>query len=400
VFAVYFYIFFFYSTNFYLDSNYFFYLLSLNDWWLNLFFVFCTILCIIALPYTAKNITYIYLFLIKQIFKQSLLISSLKTLIPALMVGTISIHPFLFYLLIVFILKIFYFNKSLFILKIILFSYYFFIRLGFLTLFLGGLWGLQSLTWGYIWANDRIEWLLFFFIINILVYLHKIFNSYFFYYLKSFLLFVNYLIFLRISLFGSRHSFLANYSSKLYIYFFILTSILYINSIYKVKCIGFKVSTFVNISWLIFIFIDVGILFDMLLRSLTVVFVSYFFFRIFYFRKKLIHFFIFFFICCWFSFFNIFFIFLKNIYIKSNQFVVYADQVYSVLSLIKLNTLKHKLLEFINFNLSLQVGYIFFLPSKFIISKFIHLPLILIFIFLFFIKMVELRLLYKKKTYI
>jgi hypothetical protein len=79
---------------------------------------------------------------------------------------------------------------------------------------------------------------------------------------------------------------------------------------------------------------------------------------------------------------------------------VYIDQVYSVLSLIKLNTLKYKLLEFINFDLFLQVGYIFFLPSKFIISKFINLLLILIFICLFFIKMVEPRLLYQKKTYI
>jgi hypothetical protein len=75
-----------------------------------------------------------------------MLINSFKTLIPALMVGTISIHPLLFYILIVFVLNVFYFNKNLFILKIILFSYYFFMRLGFLTLFLGGLWGLQSLT--------------------------------------------------------------------------------------------------------------------------------------------------------------------------------------------------------------------------------------------------------------
>lgn len=394
MFFIYFYIFFFTSTKFYLDSNYFFYLLSLNDWWLNLFFVFSTILCVITLSYSNNHAIFIYLFLTKQIFKQGVLVSSLKVLIPALMVGSISIHPLLFYILTAVSLNVFYFNKSWFVLKIILFSYYFWIRLGFLTLFLGGLWGLQSLTWGYIWANDRIEWLLFFFIINILRYIHKIFNTYLICYIKFLLLFLNYLVFLRISLFGSRHSFLANYSSKLYIYFFILTNLLYINYNYKVKCISTKLCNFTHISWLTFIFIDVSIILDPLLKMFTINFFSYFFLRTFYLKKKLIHFFIFLFSCCWFCFFNIFFIFLKNILIKSTQFALYTDQVYSVLTLVKLNTFKYKLLEFINFNLFSEVGYIFFLPSKLIISKFINLSLILVFIFLFFIKMVESRLLH------
>lgn len=80
-----------------------------------------------------------------------------------------------------------------------------------LTLVLGGLWALQSTTWGYLWVNDWVEWLLAFIVISIVVGLHfwflkiSVFN---FFFLIAF--FINLLLFIRFSLLTTRHSFFAS----------------------------------------------------------------------------------------------------------------------------------------------------------------------------------------------
>lgn len=399
LFFLYLIVFLFWSTTVSADSQYFFYILALNDWWLNLFFVVCIIFFNTHIFYIGNYIKCLCIFLMKQLVKQTFSVFFIKSLIPALMVGTISIHPFLFYFVILFIGNIFYFDKCWSFIKINFISYYFLIRVGFLTLFLGGVWGLQSITWGYIWANDKIEWLLFFLLISVLSYFHKIFKKYFIFILNFFLIFLNYLIFLRVSLLGSRHSFLASYSSKLYIYCLIATSCFWLNCLYSINFFKIKIPNRFYVIWWTFIIIDFFLISGVVLKLSFMFFFFYFIVYSFYFKKKSIHFFLFAFLCVWFSFFNTFFVILKNVFSKLNALIIYSDQIFTHISLIKLNSNKVKLLEFVNFNSFSEFSKYPFFSSNFIVSKFNNLHLLLIFIFLFFIKMVEFRLLHKKKTH-
>lgn len=354
----------------------------------------CVVFFNVHIFYISSYIKFLSIFLIKQVVKQTFSTLFIKNLIPALMVGTISIHPFLFYFVILFIGNVFYSNKCWSFIKINFVSYYFLIKVGFLTLFLGGVWGLQSITWGYIWANDKIEWLLFFLLISVLSYFHKIVKKYFVFILNFFLIFLNYLIFLRVSLLGSRHSFLASYSSKLYIYCLMATGCFSLNCLYSINFFKIKIYNRFYVIWLAFVVIDFFFISGVLLKFSFMFFLFYFIIYSFYFKKKTIHFFLFLFLCVWFSFFNIFFVILKNVFFKLNSFIVYSDQIFTHISLIKTNYNKMKFLEFVNFNFFSQFSKYPFFSSNFILSKFNNLHLLLVFIFLFFIKMVEFRLLY------
>lgn len=130
-------------------------------------------------------------------------------LIPQLIIGTISLHPFLFYMFVVCLVVKSYFYGFFAGLQRVFFSTKTILLILFITLLLGSLWATQSGTWGYLWVNDLIEWVLLAFILYGLYMIHffqinkKHINS-------NLLLFViiTLLLSLRLNLWPTRHNFM------------------------------------------------------------------------------------------------------------------------------------------------------------------------------------------------
>ena len=187
-------------------SCYLHYLYGLNYWDTNAIFIciiFLTLFnkinllpCVLLLNFFVKLKFFNVLFLKKQ-------------LPEALLIGTITVHPLMFYffMLILFVKTIKFNVKYLYNYLPISNT-----RLSLyltITLILGGFWGLQSTIWGYFWVNDSVEWILLLAILGILYSLHTSivstlkFNGF----LLIFLLF-NLVIMVRLNIFQTRHSFI------------------------------------------------------------------------------------------------------------------------------------------------------------------------------------------------
>lgn len=82
---------------------------------------------------------------------------SYEILPTSLLAGSIIIHPILFYIFVNFLVLYLVLRKeSLQIAKISSLVIYVLVC-GSVALLLGGLWGLQSNVWGYLWVSDQIE---------------------------------------------------------------------------------------------------------------------------------------------------------------------------------------------------------------------------------------------------
>lgn len=214
-------------SSFYLHA-----LISLNFWETN--FLFITVILLSFFTKTPLLIRSVYTLLLGKgispwIFW--LATTPLKTLITPLWVGTINIHPFLFYfsvcMLLIYVVYINLYNILNF--KITISEIIFLLIL---ALLFGGLWGLQSLTWGYIWVNDGIEWILFSLILYSLVKVHtlnvlnmKIYSA------LNLILIYCLLLYIRLNFVTTRHSFLSQQPLFYTIvnFLFIYTNILSIN---------------------------------------------------------------------------------------------------------------------------------------------------------------------------
>lgn len=134
-----------------------------------------------------------------------------KKLLTTLIVGTVVIHPLAFYTFTaIFFVKFFIRNvyQTVNLIKLSLKILALFLML---TLILGGFWGLQSISWGYFWVNDAIEWLLLMKIIYVL-YTGHIFKA------RSLVcnqflipaIILGLLVFVRLNLIQTRHNFISN----------------------------------------------------------------------------------------------------------------------------------------------------------------------------------------------
>ena len=145
-----------------------------------------------------------------------------KELISSLIIGTVIIHPLLFYFFFISTIMKYYFQYSFASCKPYFSNKFLCIVLSF-TLFLGSIWAMQSNTWGYFWVNDAIEWLLLFLIIYILYSTHcvlKVNLSLNIFGLVCTL--ISALIFVRLNFIPTRHNFIVSASTvyiMLLIYF-------------------------------------------------------------------------------------------------------------------------------------------------------------------------------------
>lgn len=136
--------------------------------------------------------------------------------------GLFKIHPILFYLSLVFYSHIIANNFSYLKVRIITI-----VTTSVASLFLGGIWALYQLNWGYYWSNDPIEFALLFIICLYVYKLHTLkINSRFKNILLLYILFYIYLI--RSNLIYTKHNFF-NIYNYLYVYIKVISYFFFIN---------------------------------------------------------------------------------------------------------------------------------------------------------------------------
>jgi len=135
------------------------FILNINNFWWNYLFV----LLIICLFYYDKKINILISYFLFQIISYKV---NIKLIPTTLYIGYNNIHPPLFYFSLVAGIGYFLYNRWIFLKlnNIFIFS--------FLTLMLGGLWGLGNSVWGFFWVNDKIELILLLYILILLFILH------------------------------------------------------------------------------------------------------------------------------------------------------------------------------------------------------------------------------------
>ncbi len=149
------------------------YLVGLNSWVYNTWIVFLIFLQ--SHRFSAiKHRQVCIIFLLSQAFVLPTPFFCPVTLPLSLWVGTINWHPPLFYSVVITYSSLQIKKNLIYIttlIKVLDFSQ---IKMLSITLLLGGLWGLQSLTWGYFWVNDGIEWSLLINILLITIHQHRL----------------------------------------------------------------------------------------------------------------------------------------------------------------------------------------------------------------------------------
>lgn len=330
---------------------------------------------------------------------------SKKTILTSLFAGTITIHPLLFYMSTIFFCIFILYKIHSDNLTINFITVYHLSHFLFLALILGGFWGLQSLSWGYVWVSDLVEWSLFLLLLLTLIIIHKFskkLRNYFNILMVIWIL--NLILSIRLNLFSTRHSFLTgiNYmyiTYSFYLFFIFFITILYnkcffTNTLFEVAgglLVGFS---FIFKKFSITIFFKVIFFYGfviLFLQNLLNKFLSY----------RYLHFFIFSFVLLWVVFFSFFHLNYEQL--EYSQFIEVAVIFKSFLVGLDFYTFANKfnLIEFVNFydklpNLASSV--VFWQLSYQIIFNNIY-----IFIFvglIIFVKLVEFGLLYKKKTHI
>lgn len=387
-----------YNFTFYLN-----YILCLNYWESN--FLLALVFVIVLRPLTLlPKLSFVFFTLLAKLTtytKLYLTVVIKKKLIYALWVGTIIIHPLIFYIFLITVFVTFYQLRSESVNNLcvrvttVTFTLFF-------TLCLGGLWGLQSLTWGYVWVSDGIEWLLLTLCLYTVVYYHqKIRQVRVLNYFITLLYILNFLIFIRLNVITTRHSFLTNYNTAyiIILYIFIIWVIFVCDS--QTHSENFRVDT----SKLILV---LGLTTIMLYASLLVV-IKYLFYtsllfyllkfqRYVFSKKSMLHFLILLFLTVWSTYYSFFHLNFLNNY----SYVLDLPNFYRKIVIwghILQNPLQSNfLLESIVFTLGDTLKSLNFFKINLVFSTVFNNYSTILVCVLFFLKRFEFRLLHKKKT--
>ena len=208
------------------------YLVGLNTW------VYNTLACFLIFSQFKRHRLLISNYMLLTLFttKVSVINTSLlpSVILPlSLWVGTINWHPPLFYFSVFLIISYNIIIRQPYFCVIVKDTQFSQIKALVITLLLGGLWGLQSLTWGYFWVNDSIEWGLLVIILLIIISQHKLISKASTVYAGQIILMtISLFISLRLNLLPTRHAFLVT-TSPVY-----KATFLYMCSCYRVSTSG------------------------------------------------------------------------------------------------------------------------------------------------------------------
>ncbi len=313
-----------------------------------------------------------------------------KQLTSTLFIGTITIHPILFYsCMLIFLFKLtkMVHRYSSNLLPLRLFPLFLTLTL---TLILGGFWGLQSTIWGYFWVNDAVEWLLLLTIIYTLKKLHSfnIFGLIYNHFLPIFFLF-NLILVVRLNVFQTRHNFIEQQNISLMLLFsYSVFLFLLLSTKSKFKYSQCNFLFYFNI-FPLYLIILIIYFYPLLSCKYFNIFLFSFFLK--YFKPKFIlwklylHLFFFSFIYVWSIYFNFFFL----VYTKSLELILELPLIFNNIFLFNdffsTSTFSFKLLESVSFKLTYsmfrQFLVLFGLNSQLFLNNFY----LLVFIPLFFI---------------
>lgn len=386
-------------------SIYFSYVVSLNYWDSNLL-CFTTILAALLTVRRYKILpAYTGLILLKTSFSWKVFLTVLfkKKLVNSLWVGTVLIHPLIFYTSSAFFFVYFYQLKVLDSLRTTPFRVVTLTSALCVALVLGGLWGMQSLTWGYVWVNDGIEWCLFLLILHTIVRYHlKLTDRRMLGALLTVYLIFNFLILIRLNVVTTRHSFFSNYN---FVY------LLSISLIYIIFLASYTPKVSNNFYALDFSSTILPLLLTLLLTvtNYTLV-VKYLTYGVIFFylskinnrlltQKFLLHFMVVSFVITWSAFYPYFFLTFKNGLSYTLLQVMTNMRAFHITQLSENYMWGRNLLEQVSFEVSNWVVNLTQLKALVMFSINFNNYTILLFVYvLFLVKRFELRLLYKKKT--
>jgi hypothetical protein len=172
------------------------YLISLNHFWLNIFFF----LLFFSFFFLYNFITLFIIFLLILI---SIYLFKWNFVLLDFYVGYFKIHPPLFYMSILFLtynyISYNYINYKTTQSRLL--------SLAIITFILGSLWSLYQNIWGYYWTNDSIEYILLFIIVNTMYAIHKYYVSVNKYQLINCLLIYTLIILMRLNFIYTKHNF-------------------------------------------------------------------------------------------------------------------------------------------------------------------------------------------------
>ncbi len=335
------------------DSAYLNYITLLNYWDTNWFFV-VLIFCLLT-KLSHRFFVWNFLIFLLNYFKFPLFrqLFFKKTILISLFAGTITIHPLLFYVSTVSFFVIVMYKTQSDSLTINLTTVYRLSHLLFLALIFGGFWGLQSLSWGYVWVNDLVEWSLFLILSLSLIIIHK-FNkkSIFFFSIFFIVLILNVALAIRLNLFSTRHSFLTsiNYmyiTYSFYFFFMIFFNILYTKDFFTNTRV--RVATVLCVVLLCALKkISITFLFKFVFfYGFSILFLQNLLHKLYLYRY--LHFFLFSFVLVWVIFFSFFH--LNYAHLEHSRFIEVAVIFKSLLVGVDFYTFfnKFSLIEFINF---------------------------------------------------
>lgn len=345
-------------------------LIGLNSW-LNNFF---SLIFLLIISFRVKGLYRLFFFVLINFFEFDLSIFTstlmFKLLVVPLWVGTLNIHPLLFYvsflsIFLKFNYRFIFFTNQLFkqtLVRLLFFST--------ISLFLGGVWGLQSLSWGYLWVNDHIEWTLLLLILFLIQHIHlPDIRIYFIHITLSLVVLITFLLLIRLNLVTTRHSFFTKQSILLLVWF-IFFYFLFVIFFFSLSKTSFRWDLLPSsVTIVLFIFFSLN-------NSVVVTYFKYisgFFLPFFWkkiiqtfsnFKNFIIHSILILAFVFWsyaYSFFYVNFFLLKSLYsniymyIKVIQYsnVIYLNSSYS-----------HTILEFVNFSLGKSISFLTQLDSS------------------------------------
>jgi hypothetical protein len=213
------------------------YIFTLNFWDSNTL-TLLLILCWFYKPNPNLATIFIFNFFIKFNFEQFSQVK--RVLTDTLYIGTITVHPLMFYTSLVIFIIILLGTKHFYTCNAVPLRYNSLLFFLIITLLLGGFWGFQSTIWGYFWVNDTVEWVLLLIIFYLLYTMHTTWNwSNNLFNCIIFFILLNLVIIIRLNLLPTRHSFIQNPNIFLLMFYTYLVLIFAVNQVNSVMSVSF-----------------------------------------------------------------------------------------------------------------------------------------------------------------
>lgn len=371
---------------------------NLNFWDTNIMMICSIILCIVRV--FERSFSCFSIFCLFSLTNFNTLVN-IRELLPTLLVGTVTIHPILFYVsLLIFFCK-FLFKTKFPLFNIIPISFKLLTLILFTTLSLGGFWSLQSNTWGYFWVNDAVEWALLVLVCYVLLRIHSLATTALFVNFNLFFFIIfTFLISIRLNFIPTRHNFIA--TQQLFFILLLVYSLLFEYFRKSHTYLNLYLDKIFTVLYLVFFYFLISSYFTLVFKWCFNIWVGYFFLRsIFHIVKNyFFHTIIITVSLLWSSlyfFFDVSYVFIPNHSVKilnllSNELsyfyhFYFISENWAFLERVQFS---ETFLNLFFFNLSYMLN---------LVEVFNNFSYLYLYLFLFiFSKRVEFRFLYKKKT--